>query len=75
MQLKVEECVSVGQLEVTVSVTFVQFEVTVYQLSQLVFILSVVQLEAVVSARFVQLKLEGCVSFVKLEVAVFVSFV
>lgn len=33
MQLKVEECVSVAQLEVTVSVTFVKFEVTVCQLS------------------------------------------
>ena len=74
MQLRVEECVSVDQLEVTVYVTFVQFEVRVCQLSQLLFILSVVQLEAVVFDRFVQLKLEGCVSFVKLEVAICVSF-
>jgi len=33
VQLKVEECVSVAQLELTVSVTFVPFEVTVCQLS------------------------------------------
>ena len=32
VQLKAEECVSVAQLEVTVSVTFVQFEVTICRL-------------------------------------------